>query len=587
MLKEAIYHDFDSGYVYALAEDKFLVKIRCKKNDLEKVNVYYFDKYRYLDGKKNKKSVKMEKATSDTLFDYYEAILDYNINNVQYYFELKDKIELLYYGNYRFFEKSPKKVEHTFNFPVLAKEDIFQIPEWSRDAIVYHIFPDRFNKGEEKLSDNYPDWYGDVNNEIILGGTIKGILEKIDYLKELGINTLYLNPIFKSYSNHKYDTVDYYEIDENFGTKEDFKLLVEKLHNNNMKIIIDGVFNHSGLEFFAFNDLLEKKEQSQYKDWYTVHKFPINLKAPMVYFKQDYKAYADYYKMPKFVHGNEEVKEYLIKVGEYWIKEFDIDGWRLDVADEISHEFWREFRKRVKLIKPDILLIGEVWHNASPWLRGEQFDTVLNYVFREAVLRFVCQNEINPQEFSEQIGFLRSRYRKQPYEIMFNILGGHDTPRVLNECNGDVNKLKLAVMFQFMFTGIPMIYYGDEVGMDGWMDPDCRKGMLWKEELQNRNLLEYYKKLIKIRKEKKAVTYGKFKEIVIDNEKNIYGYSKTTDNEEIYVYVNNSKEEQKIKLNSKMINLLTGAKVEKEIIIPPKEGLILEKAKMNFFNFRK
>ena len=222
-----------------------------------------------------------------------------------------------------------------------------------------------------------------------MAGTLKESLNILDYLEELGINGIYFTPIFHAYSNHKYDTIDYREIDPQFGTKETLKTLIEECHKRNIRVMLDAVFNHSGYYFLPFQDLLEKGEKSKYKDWFHPHSFPLKGGE-----RPNYETFGFFESMPKLNTANPEVKKYLLEVSAYWIEEFDIDGWRLDVANEVDQPFWREFRKTVKNIKPDLYILGEIWHDSMPWLRGDQFDAVMNYPFTNHVFRLVASQTI-------------------------------------------------------------------------------------------------------------------------------------------------------------------------------------------------
>lgn len=543
MLKESIYHKIYSDYAYALSKKDLLIKIRTKKGDVKKINLIYLDKYKY---SRNKETftVEMKKVATDNLYDYYEAIIEHELISVNYYFELIDDQEVLYYGNYLFSSEQPDDGTEFFNFPVMAEKDLFIVPEWAKESIVYQIFPERYHNGDKSNDPkNAKPWYSEVDREIMLGGDLKGIIDKLDYIEDLGVNTIYMTPIFKAGSNHKYNTYDYFAIDPQFGTLETLKELVEKAHKRNIRVILDAVFNHSGLEFLPFVDVRENGERSKYKDWFDIKKYPIEVKQD-----PDYRTFAYEGYMPKLMTKNEEAKKYLIDVAAYWIKEADIDGWRLDVADEIDHNFWREFRQAVKAVKADALIIGEVWYDSSSWLQGDQFDSVMNYVFTSAIKDFVVFNKINPNELGERLESIRGLYKLPAYEVLWNLIDSHDTPRFLNLVGEDVEKLKLAAFIQLTFTGIPMIYYGDEIGMTGAGDPDCRRGMIWDEEKQNKALKEYYKKLISIRKENKVLTHGDFTTVLTEEAKNVYGFRRELNGEIIEGYINNEEAAQAIEI---------------------------------------
>ena len=553
MLKEAIYHKVYSDYAYPLSNRDLLIKIRTKKNDIKYINLIYLDKYKYSISKETN-TAKMSKVASDNLFDYFEGIIQHDFISVNYYFELVDNEERIYYGNYLFSTEQPDDGSEFFNFPVMSQKDLFIVPQWANESIVYQIFPERFYNGDKTNDpENVKPWDSKVDRETMLGGDLRGIIDKLDYIEDLGVNTIYMTPIFTAGSNHKYDTFDYFEIDPQFGTLETLKELVEKAHTRNIRVILDAVFNHSGIGFLPFVDVRENGEKSVYKDWFDIRKFPVEIKnAP------DYGTFAYGGYMPKLMTKNEATKKYLIDVATYWIREADIDGWRLDVADEVDHHFWREFRKEVKSVKPDVLIVGEVWYESSSWLQGDEFDSVMNYVFTSAVKDFIAFSKINAREFGERIESIRGLYKISAHNVLWNLIGSHDTARFLNIVNEDVEKLKLAAFIQLTFTGIPMIYYGDEVGMTGADDPDCRRGMVWAMEKQNKTLKQYYKKLISIRKDNKVFTQGNFATVLVEGQNDIYGFRRKLNDETVEGYINNGDKPEliEIRVNRTCLDLI-------------------------------
>ncbi len=579
MLKEAVYHQIDSSYAYAISKDHLLLKLRTKKQDIEEINVAVFGRYKRIQNiRESALIVAMKKVSSDQLFDYYEVVVEAGFLGIQYVFELKNNNDIAYYGNYRFWDSFPHETNRYFTMPTMGEKDLFTIPQWASESIVYQIFPERFDNGD--ISNDpatVKPWYSKVVRDTMLGGDLQGIVDKLEYLEDLGINTIYLTPIFKAGSNHKYDTYDYFQIDPQFGTMESLKELVSKAHSRGIRIILDAVFNHCGVEFAPFQDVVQNGEASQYKEWFDIQKYPVELKKD-----PDYATFGYHWGMPKLMTKNQEVVNYLLEVATFWIREADIDGWRLDVANEIDHDFWRQFRKAVKAVKPDALIIGEVWHDTSSWLQGDQYDSTMNYLFRDAVRDFIAYEKISVQEFDEQLGFFRGLYKLQAYNVLWNLIDSHDTARFLHLSDENTKKLQLAALFQMTFTGVPFVYYGDEVGMTGGNDPDCRGGMVWDEKKQNKSLLAYYKKLISIRKKHKALTHGTYETIVVDNDKRIYGFRRQLDQEIIDIYINNGYEEQDVTIyTSQAVELLsdtiyTGKEKELSISIPKKSGVVLK-----------
>ena len=537
MNKTAIFHKMDKEYFYALDKDTFLVKLRCAKGDLFKVRLGYCDKYL------NERNIPVEgdihytdmiKVASDELFDYYEATIKTHVIVIRYFFELRDWEDIiLYYYGYRFYNEEPKLHFGMFDAsqPV-REEEIFDTPNWANGAIVYQIFPERFARKNLNTDGN---WYlTPMNRTEMLGGNLRGIIDALDYLEKLGIEVIYLTPIFKSSSNHKYNTDDYMEIDPTFGTEDDLKELVEKAHNKNIKIILDGVFNHSGYEFAPFKDLMENQENSKYKDWYYPFSFPLKWKWGE---KPNYWTFGYAGPMPKLNTSNPEVREYIFGVIRKWMS-LGIDGWRLDVADEVSHDFWKAFRKVVKSINKDALIIGEVWYESSPWLLGDEYDTVMNYLFFDNVKKLLVTKEYKVSDFDYENNFLRGRMHTKVQPLLWNLIDSHDTPRFLTQANNNEEILKLAFALQMTLPGMPMIYYGDEVGMQGGKDPDCRRGMLWDKNKQNREIFDYYKKWIKIHKKYSSLKNGEFKTIYVNDDANVYIFKRFNENEELYIAFN-------------------------------------------------
>lgn len=294
------------------------------------------------------------------------------------------------------------------------------------------------------------------------------------------------------------------EIDPQFGDKETFKKLVDECHQRGIRVMLDAVFNHSGLYFGPFQDVLENQEKSKYKDWFHLHEFPVKDVYP-----PNYDTFGYVETMPKLNTENPEVRSYFLDVAAYWIEEFDIDGWRLDVANEVDHSFWKAFRKKVKSIKPDLYILGEIWHDALPWLEGDQFDAVMNYPFTLAGLDYIAKEKIDTKQFADRLSKSYASYMENSNEVAFNLLDSHDTPRVLTECGEDVKKVRLLYALLFSFPGTPCVYYGDEIGMTGGEDPECRKCMVWDEENQNTSLKNFIKQFIQLRFTEKAFTQGK------------------------------------------------------------------------------
>ena len=279
---------------------------------------------------------------------------------------------------------------------------------------------------------------------------------------------------------------------------------------------------------------MENQENSKYKDWYYPFSFPLKWKWGE---KPNYWTFGYAGPMPKLNTSNPEVREYIFGVIRKWMA-LGIDGWRLDVADEVSHDFWKAFRKVVKSINKDALIIGEVWYESSPWLLGDEYDTVMNYLFFDNVKKLLVTKEYKVSDFDYENNFLRGRMHTKVQPLLWNLIDSHDTPRFLTQADNNEEILMLAFALQMTLPGMPMIYYGDEVGMQGGKDPDCRRGMLWDKNKQNREIFDYYKKWIKIHKKYSSLKNGEFKTIYVNDDANVYIFKRFNENEELYIAFN-------------------------------------------------
>lgn len=511
----AIFHDMDKRFCYAIDKDLFVIRVQVKKDDMKEVILHYEDKYIPMERKDTRMTLPMKKVATSQFHDYYEAQLRMNLICLRYFFEFTDmQGEKVYYGNYEFDKECITNRDRMFDCPQnLREEEMFEVPQWAANKVVYQIFPSRFattQPVDKKL------WYkAPITPMDDLHGNLRGIIEHLDYIKDLGIDVVYLTPIFKSNSCHKYDTIDYYQVDPSFGTTEDLKELVQKSHERGMKVVLDAVYNHSGREFFAFQDILEKGEKSKYLDWYFIDELPPRGEWGEI---PNFKCFGYYGGMPKLNLKNPEVEKYITDVACYWIKECDIDGWRLDVGDEISHFFWKNFRKAIKAVKKDMLIIGEIWHYAGDFLEGDEWDTVMNYPFYLNLIDLLADEKINVSQFVQNLGYLKGRLNKKCYPLMWNLIDSHDTARFLHLCHDNKKKQHLAAAFQLLLPGMPMVYYGDEYAMPGANDPDCRRGMYWDEEYQDKEMYNWYKKLMQIRKAHACIVEGEMIETITNDD---------------------------------------------------------------------
>ncbi len=427
-------------------------------------------------------------------------------------------------------------------------------PDWVKHAVFYQIFPDRFAKSQkshQRLLQNatWEDWDALPTLQGYKGGDLWGVIEKLDYLQSLGINAIYFTPIFQSACNHRYHTHDYYQVDPVLGGNQAFQELLDAAHQRQIKVVLDGVFNHASRGFFGFHDILENGPHSPWLNWFKVDQWPIC--AYNGDFPANYQGWAGNRALPVFNHNNPEVREYLMQIAEYWIQ-FGIDGWRLDVPYEIKVSgFWQEFRDRVKAINPEAYIVGEVWTDARIWLDGHQFDGVMNYLFTAPTIAFTTGDRVEmdlvkDRAYQPYPALLADEYAKKiedllklyPWEIQLtqlNLLASHDTARLISIAKDDQSSVHLATLLLLTYPGAPSIYYGDEVGLPGRLDPDSRRGFPL-ESNWNREVLAYHQKLIALRHQYPALRTGAYQ--VLFAETNVYVFARILATEEIIVAVN-------------------------------------------------
>ena len=403
-------------------------------------------------------------------------------------------------------------------------------PEWVKKAVFYQIFPDRFANGDSSNDPiNVVPWDSKPTQDNFFGGDLQGIIDHLEYIKELGINAIYLTPIFKARTNHKYDTQDYYSIDPTLGSKVNFKKLVYTLHKNDIKIILDGVFNHCGDGFWAFEDVVKNGEKSKYVDWYYFKSLPANKKM------LNYQTCGGVSILPKLNLHNKLVREYVYGVARFWMRDFEIDGWRLDVPWKVSNDFWREFRNIMKSQNSDAYIVGEIWRDPSPWVTGETFDGIMNYPLRDCILDYLVYDRMDAEDFNISISRLSAIYQKTK-EFHLNLLDSHDTPRLFTLCRKDIQRFILSYSFLLTYVGAPMIFYGDEIGLSGENDPDCRKPMVWNKNKWNDDIFQFIKKLISFRKNHPSLYKGNFEVISVFN--GVFGYKREFDNDVVIILLN-------------------------------------------------
>jgi neopullulanase len=428
------------------------------------------------------------------------------------------------------------------------------VPEWVKHAVFYQIFPDRFAKSSRNRLPRgiqFKPWGTPPEEQGFQGGDLFGIVDHLDYLQELGVTALYLNPVFASASNHRYHTFDYFAVDPLLGGNVALRELVDALHARNMRIVLDGVFNHASRGFWPFHHILENGGDSPYLDWFKIIDWPLAPYPPDAKTPTNYEAWWGLAALPKLNVDNPGVRDYLLDVAAYWI-DFGVDGWRLDVAEEIKDiTFWHAFRKAVKQSNPDAYIVAEIWHEAAEWLQGDRFDAVMNYVFSRAALGFFGAEtletshkpggfQLHPlraKEFAAAVEQISTLHAWDVVQVQLNLLDSHDTARALWIMGEDLSALRLATLFQMTMPGAPCIYYGDELGMTGATDPYCRAAFPWHDRSQwNEELLDYFRRAIALRHAHPVLRTGKVTTLYADH--GVYACLRHTENEAAVVIFN-------------------------------------------------
>jgi neopullulanase len=424
-------------------------------------------------------------------------------------------------------------------------------PAWVRDAVFYQIFPDRFAASERVVKPGPLEaWDAPPTNYGFKGGDLLGIVEHLDHIASLGVNALYLTPVFQSASNHRYHTYDYRTVDPLLGGDTALRELLGAAHDRGMRVILDGVFNHTGRGFWPFHHVLETGAGSPYRNWFHFdqagldrHKpldpYPIgrlragwpqdepwpgapNADAGTAKDRLGYEAWWGIPALPKLNVAEPAVREYLWSVAEHWLR-FGIDGWRLDVPAEIDDaSFWQEFRRRCRAVNPEAYLVGEIWNVAPEWVSGDRFDALMNYPLAEAIIGYVGGPALNEPllrshheyarvsrldgaAFAAALEGLFAAYAPETTAVQLNLLASHDTPRVLSLLSGNIEAMELAVLLQATLPGAPSVYYGDEVGLTGGKDPDNRRAFPWDPARWESDLLDATRAAFALRRAEPAL----------------------------------------------------------------------------------
>lgn len=556
--------------------------------------------------------VEMRFEKSENGFSVYTADYVFDVAGIYYYrFEMRNRDGVWYYGR----GENGESVcgENLPEWQLTVYKSSYKTPDFAKGNIIYHIFVDRFNRADGvktkrkyRLHESFSEspevvsadgkYYADD----FFGGNFNGIREKLDYLEELGVGIIYLSPIFKAFSNHRYDTGDYLKVDELLGTEDDFKRLLDAAHEKGMKIILDGVFNHSGADSLYFNKFgtydslgAYQSKSSPYYDWYYFKKFP-----------DEYACWWGCDNVPDLNKSNKDYRALVFGkngVVEKWQK-LGADGWRLDVVDELPIDFVNLLIKKIKSVNKDALVIGEVWEDAStkvsygelrPYLLGDQLDGTMNYPFMNAIIAYVRDGD--EKFFKDTVQSILENYPKETVYCLMNSLGTHDTVRIINalsdvrahgwskthklgyklpdsEYEKAKKKLYLASVLQFTLPGIPSIFYGDEAGLQGFDDPINRRPYPWGSE--DKEILAHYKKLGRIRRENRAVFSGGFN---MRDENGLVAYERASGDDEILIAVNAGADDTTLFINKEYTSLYNNKEYKDVVDVPGGSFVILKK----------
>lgn len=507
----AVYHRAGGQYCYPKNQDELIINLKTGY-EVEQVWLVSGDPYeagiaggaeRWNGTKEEiffKKDLKFQRWWTTTVRPPYKRL--------KYYFILKAGGEYYYYFENGFLteeqmEKEGRMLQY-FICPWMNESDISMTPDWVQRTVWYQIFPERFCNGnpDRNRPGTKPWETRPVTNEEFFGGDLEGILMKLDYLQMVGITGIYLTPIFDSPSSHKYDTRDYYQIDAAFGNQKVFHKLISEAHRRGIRIMIDMVFNHCGALFSKWQDVVQYGPNSGFYDWFMVNKWPLEPESGNTRDRR-YYSFAFHEDMPKLNTNNPEVVDYLTNICIYWVKEYGVDGLRFDVGNEVSHSFIRSLRTRIKTLKPDLYLLGEIWHDAGEWLDGTQYDGVMNYPLAESINDFWVDRQLTNRDFAHMVNRSYTMYREAHNQALFNLLDSHDTDRLFTRVGENEDAFYQQLTVLFTMPGSPCIFYGTEVALPGGHDPDCRRCMPWDDIKKGvyHDRMDMIRKLIRLRRE--------------------------------------------------------------------------------------
>ncbi len=523
----AIHHLPWLEYRHALPDGRVCIRLQTAKGDFDRVSVKAVSTYSYPDYFGRADKYEMTVAFRDQFHDVYECVFTPRDRRFKYLFVLESDESTfkldgagLHHG-----KNAHEDISEAFAFAYAYPAE--PMPDWARGCVGYQIFPDRFRR-EDVPGETVEPWSSHrVQNEYRYGGNLRGMIKAVPYLADLGVKVVYTTPLFVSDTSHRYNTFDYYRIDPLLGTEEDLRNLCDALHQHGMKLVLDGVFNHCGLGFAPFKDAIEKGEQSEYYDWFFFDK-----NEP-----HGYHTFSDAKYMPKLNMRNEACADYFVEVGRHWLEKYHIDGWRLDVSPEVWPDFWRKYKNMMRKVNPDSLMIAECWDDCHEWVTvGDMFDSTMHYVLSRAIWARFADHSVSNREFDWAINRCAMMYPKRNQDVLWTFLGSHDTKRMRTRAHGDLRMLHAASFFQFTFPGVPIIYYGDELGMEGGDDPYCRYPMRW-DHVKGNPTHKHYQKLAQLRANVEALRTGSFATWRVE-ESGLYAYLRKTDSQQVLCVLN-------------------------------------------------
>ncbi len=522
----AIRHVQDRRYLWRFDANRMVIGLTTRANDVQRCVVIT----------ENGSSCFLHQYYKDALVARWRARVPAVGNPMGYAFIVEDGTAKVLYDRNGAHEFRPNEIIHWFTVDP-ASYPLPSPPKWPVNSVFYQIFPDRFCNGDS--TNDGPDvkpWGTIPTHTNRMGGDLAGVAKRLTYLRELGINAIYFNPIFSADSNHGYDTRDYMHVDPRFGTNAQLVHLIENVHKLGWHVILDGVFNHTGVNTRWFRSIEKRGAKSPFVHYYYVKRFPVRVHLG----EKSYVSWFGVPTLPKLDLDNAATRKYMLNVGTYWIRAAHIDGWRLDASDQVDPTYWVAFRKQVKAQDPNAYIVGENWGDSHAWLQGDMFDAVMNYPWRQLVLNFFAYRTLLPQQFRRSLRTVRNNTPAACTNVMFNLLGSHDTVRLATIFKGHLAQQMQAMAFQFTYPGIPTIYYGDEIGLQGGADPDDRRCMIWDRTKWNQPLLHFTKRLIALRKAYPVFDRGSYDTVAAKDRDGLFAFKRCYGASTAVVAFNNS-----------------------------------------------